>query len=190
MHAKADKPIPGRVLLDTNVVNFVLDHGQCIHDGALIPAHLSERVRGDIEALSAIFAAGQRAFWQLAVSPTTYEKVRATTDPNRRWYLENWFSEIWLYWREIVAGAEDIPSAVEADAERIRLMASDVLRVLPDAGDRRLIRDAIAYRCDGFCTRGWSTILKHRESLKALPLEIFAPTEWSEQLRPWSGLWL
>ena len=35
--------IPSCVLLDTNIVNFVLDWGEVIHDGGEVPAHVSDR---------------------------------------------------------------------------------------------------------------------------------------------------
>ena len=73
--------IPGRVLLDMNVVNFILDWGEVIHDSGVIPADVSERDAQDILALRDIWLTGQRASWQLAVSPRTYEEVAATTDP-------------------------------------------------------------------------------------------------------------
>lgn len=49
--------IPGRVLLDTNIVNFILDWGEAIHDGGDIPAHVSGRDAEDILALRDIWLA-------------------------------------------------------------------------------------------------------------------------------------
>ena len=50
--------IPGRVLLDTNIVNFILDWGEAIHDGGEIPAHVSDRDAEDIVALRDIWLTG------------------------------------------------------------------------------------------------------------------------------------
>ena len=36
--------LPGRVFLDTSVVNFILDHGAQIHDGVASRPNSSERV--------------------------------------------------------------------------------------------------------------------------------------------------
>jgi hypothetical protein len=52
--------IPGRVFLDTCVVNFMLDFGEQIHDGAPIP-NVLPRDASDIEALRKLFLVGQRA---------------------------------------------------------------------------------------------------------------------------------
>ena len=74
------KDIPGRVFLDTCVVNFMLDYGEQIHDGAPVPVDASERMVRDIEALYNIMLVGQRAMWQLAISPHTYREIAA-----RKW---------------------------------------------------------------------------------------------------------
>jgi len=83
--------VPGRVFLDTSVVNFILDYGEQIHDGAPIPQNSTKRVVKDIEAFRNIFLVGQRGTWQLAISPFTYKEVIATTNSTRRKYLEIWF---------------------------------------------------------------------------------------------------
>jgi hypothetical protein len=73
--------IPRRVFLDTSVVNLALDYGGQIHNGEEIPEGIPHRVREDIDALIGIFATGQRAFWQMAISPQTYREVTNTSDP-------------------------------------------------------------------------------------------------------------
>ena len=94
--------LPGRVFLDTCVVNLILDFGEQIHEGVAKPDGLNERNAGDIDALCNIFLVGQRAHWQLAVSPHTYQEVIGTANPHRRRTLENWFFELWQYWRDII----------------------------------------------------------------------------------------
>ena len=39
------RDVPGRIFLDTCVVNFVLDYGEQIHDGTPAPADAGERVK-------------------------------------------------------------------------------------------------------------------------------------------------
>lgn len=183
------KEVPGRVFLDTCVVNFILDYGEQIHDGVEPHAGLTERVLADIEALHDIFLTGQRAMWQLATSPHTYQEVIQTQDSHRQEQLESWFSEIWDYWQGIIEQNDDLPTFVEAENIRVRLLSSGTLDVLHDLADRVLLCDAVVYRCDLFCTRDWSTILKHRPSLAGLPLDIVTPTEWWGRIRPYAGLW-
>jgi len=182
--------IPRRVFFDTSVINLALDYGEQIHNGGEIPEGLSLRVQRDIEALIGIFATGQRAFWQFAISPQTYREVTKTNDFNRSHQLECWFFELWYCWREIVTAMDNLPSFIEAEEVRIGLLASGSLDVLPQLEDRILLCDAVVYRCDAFCTRDWQTILKYRDSLKEIPLKIITPTEWWEEISPWAATWL
>lgn len=179
------KQPPRRVFLDTSVVNFILDHGECVDDGIEPAPGLSERVKRDIAALQGVFATGQRAFWELAISPHTYHEVVSTRDAGRAHALQNWFFDIWAYWREFLHSDKDLPSFAEAEEARISLLSSGVLGALPEIADRILVIDAVVYRCDAFCTRDWQTILKHREHLGSLPLTIMTPKEWWDTIRPW-----
>jgi hypothetical protein len=182
--------IPGRVFLDTCVVNMMLDYGEQIHDGVPIPDGLPERVREDIDALSGIFDTGRRAFWQLAISPHTYCEVTATNDARRASQLEGWFVEVWEYWRQFLRESQELPCFCEAEEMRVQVLSSGILEVLPDMTDRVLLCDAVVYQCDAFCTRDWSTILKFRDGLKDLPVTIFTPAEWWGVIRPWASIWL
>src|SRR5262245_1773381 len=108
------KPPPGRIFLDTCVINFILDYGDQIHQGEEIPADLSPRARADIQALFDLWDVGQRAFWQLAISPLSYREVTATSDPNRAHWLGCWFAELWNYWRELMDCEDnDLPTLIE-----------------------------------------------------------------------------
>lgn len=178
--------IPGRVLLDTNVVNFILDWGEAIHDGGEIPAYVSDRDAEDILALRDIWLTGQRASWQLAISPRTYFEIDATTDPARRAALASWFGELWLYWRKCFDEYE--LSDHDADSLARRLVPSEILAVLPDASDRELLAHAVAYECDAMCTRDRRTILRHRDKLTRVSIRIFTPTEWWVAISPYAGL--
>lgn len=182
--------IPRRVFLDTSVVNLALDYGDQIHNGEEIPEAIPHRLRMDVDALIAIFTTGQRAFWQLAISPHTYREVITTSDPHRRHHLQVWFAELWDYWRGIVESMDNLPTFIEAEETRIALLASGILDILPDPEDRILVSDAVVYRCDAFCTRDWRTILKHRGTLGGLPLRILTPSEWWEEIKPWAEVWL
>jgi hypothetical protein len=182
------KDVPGRVFLDTCVVNFMLDYGEQIHEGIATPAEANERVARDIEALYNIFLAGPRAMWQLAVSPHTYQEIAVTEDANRRRHLETWFGDLWQYWRDTIHENDDLPSFVEAEDTRVRVLGSGALDALPELADRVLLCDAIVYRCELFCTRDWTTILKQRAQLRGFPIEIATPAEWWSRIRPYARL--
>lgn len=177
--------VPGRVFLDTSVVNFVLKFGEQIHDNVPPPVTATIRESSDIEALRGLFVTGARAAWQFAVSPTTYAEVAATKGAVRRRYLEGWFFELWHYWQTTLA-AEDCS---RARINREVTIHPSVLRHLPDKADRSLLRDAVGFRCDAFCTRDWHTILSHRDKLIGLPLSILTPSEWWKLVRPYAALW-
>jgi len=189
-HKPQGANIPGRIFLDTSVVNFILDFGEEIHDGAVPPDNLNQRQRSDIDALYNMFLTGARAFWQLAISPQTYHEVMGTNNPMRRHWLDNWFFEIWEYWRGLVAQNDDLPTFIEAEDLRVKLLASDMLDELPDLADRILIVDAVVYRCDCFCTRDWKSILRHRDNLRGVGIPMLTPTEWWKMVEPYSGLWI
>lgn len=189
-HTMNFSDVPGRVFLDTCVVNFILDYGEQIHEGFRPPPDANDRMVQDIEALYNIFFVGQRAMWQLAISPHTYQEIVRTQDVRRRNHLESWFQDLWQYWRDIIHQDDDLPSFIEADDARVRLLSSAALDSLTDLADRVLVCDAIAYRCELFCTRDWSTILKHRAELKDLPIEIVTPMEWWSKIQPYARLWV
>lgn len=181
--------IPRRAFLDTNVVNKILDHGDFVHENVPLPPEICPNDQLELESLAGIFDTGQRAFWQFAISPLTYQEVSATSNPTRRANLESWFAELWHCWRETVRAMDNLPSFVEAEDIRVKLLSSGMLDVLPDVNDRVLISDAIVYRCDCFCTLDKKTILKHRGALRELPIEILTPSEWWAQIKPWASLW-
>lgn len=182
--------IPRRAFLDTNVVNITLDHSDQIHDHQPLPECLSANRRSDVEALCGIFDTGQRAGWEFVVSPLTYQEVSSTANPIRRDNLESWFAELWYCWSESVSRNNQMPSILEIEQSRLEIMQSGVLRALPDSEDRLLIADAIAYRCDCFCTCDYRTVINHRDELAELPIQILTPTEWWRIILPWAPTWL
>ena len=182
--------IPGRSFLDTSTLNFILENGEYIFDGVSPPNSLGIRQSQDIDAFSNIFLAGKRASWQLAISPFSYKEVISTQDETRRHYLQNWFMEVWYYWLGILEQGNDLPSFIEAENTKIKLLSSGILDILPDIEDRILICDAVVYNCDCFCTRDWRTVLKYRDNLVSLPIKIISPTEWWKFIEPYAKLWV
>jgi hypothetical protein len=61
--------LPGRVFLDTCIINFILDHCEEICDGVSSASCTDVRSSADIDAPYNIFLTGQRAMWQVVVSP-------------------------------------------------------------------------------------------------------------------------
>lgn len=104
--------------------------------------------------------------------------------------METWFSDTWHYWQRTICSDNDLPSFVEAEEIRVRLLASGSLDALSDMGDRVLVCDAVVYRCELFCTRDWRTVLQLRDDLRGLPLSIVTPAEWWAKMEPYARLWL
>jgi hypothetical protein len=119
-------PVPGRILLDTNVVNLIVDRGDVIFDEEPFPDEMSTTEREDVIALHHLFRVGERAMWQLAVSPTTYCEIVSTTDAVRRRTLERAFGEYLTYWRHIAAQAGDVDEPYAVDFGR-RVATSPIL---------------------------------------------------------------
>ena len=190
MQSETIKNVPRRIFLDTNVVNVILDYGDAIHECTDIPEGLDSRLAEDIKAFRGIFTTGQRAFWQLAISPLTYREIIRTKNLSRRNELSSWFFEIWHYWREFLHSDNNLPSFSEAEEERLNLISLGILEVLPDMNDRFLLCDAVVYRCDAFCTIDWSTILRYRDKLTDLPLRILTPKEWWDIIRDLADIWV
>lgn len=182
--------LPGRVFLDTNIVNFILDYGEYIFDGLSASETLGHRTLESIDAFYNIFLTGKRASWQLAISPMTYREITKTIDARRNNYLKTWFLDIWDYWTKTVDENDDLPSFLEAEKSKIDLLTTGILDFLPDIEDRMLICDSIAYRCDLFCTKDWKTILRYRENLGSLPIKIVSPKEWWNIIKPFAALWV
>jgi hypothetical protein len=175
-------------LFDTNLVNLTLDCEEYIFDGGEIPARIPESALEDVEALRWTFFTGKRAYWQLAISPVTYDEIAATPDGGRCGELLTWFEELWHYWRDFFHA--DNLSDKQADLLSANLVSSPRLAAIPQLSDRMLVAHAIAYRCDAFCTRDRKTILRHRDKLQDLPLRFFSPTEWWRAISPYAHIWL
>lgn len=180
--------IPGRVLLDTNVINFILDWGRPIFENEEIPSFVLPTDVEDILALRGVFQTGQRASWQLAISPVSYREIMNTRDPRRRDTLETWFADLWTYWRWFF---EQDPSLSDSHAESLarRVVPTHLLKAFPQPVDRELICHAIAYGCDGFCTRDRNTILMRSHGASGVPPVFLSPLDWWQKIVPYPALW-
>src|SRR5712691_5439738 len=98
--------IPENVFLDTSVVNFILDHGEEIHDGAPIRQDASPWVHRDIAALAGVWLTGQRANWRLTISPSTIAEIEGTRNAQRLQALLGWATELWIYSKECASDSE------------------------------------------------------------------------------------
>jgi hypothetical protein len=181
--------LPGRIFLDTCTLNLILDNQEAIFDGECPLANLSTHSRADVMSLRGLFQTGQRASWQLAISPNSFTEILATRNRDRRDSLNCWFFEVWHSWREIVRQCSSLPTGLELEELRVQVLSSETLSNVPDLADRVLLSDAIAYRCDCFCTRDWNSLLRVRTQMHELPLKLLSPSEWWSAVKPYAALW-
>ncbi len=174
--------LPRRVFVDTNVVNFIVDHDAYIFEGEDNGiANLSPRDRADLEGLRLVFETGQRAHWEMVVSDATSAEILATADEHRRRVLLRLFEELWVYWRDCFAEDGALCDRHASELAR-KLESGGVLSMFPDASDRQLLAHAIAYECDAFCTRDRKTISRNVDRSPRLPFEIISPAVWGERI--------
>ncbi len=173
--------IPGKVFLDTSVVNLTIKHAPIIFDmEPQDPRTPLNRAR-DIEALMHVFAVGVRANWTLRASVKTLEEVNRTLCEDTRDALASYVVEMLEFATEAGRHGDDLGR---------RLADSSLLAALPDRSDRELLGNAIGLGCDAFVTADVRTIVSKRDRLPKLPLRILTPTEWWSHVKPWGGLWL
>lgn len=172
--------IPGRIFLDTNIINLIAKWPEQIFENVSVPTGLDEQTANDVEALMHIFNTGQRADWQLVASAKTIEEVSRTTNERVRAALLGYATE--------VTDLQSEESRQGRDLGR-RLNNSTLLGALPDQSDRELLGNAIGMGCDVFCTRDHKTIIRKRHLLPSLPVRIVTPVEWWQSIKPWAGLW-
>ena len=174
--------IPGRVFLDTNVINTLVKHAPSVFDGEPIPREADEQLATDIEALMHVFFVGARANWNLFGSQKVLDELLQTPDDNLRYEMLNY--ALALFGMD----TEEVDRRFASDFGR-KLIGTHFVVALPDLADRELIGNAIGYGCDTFCTRDRATIVKKRDQLRQISLRIMTPVEWWAHIKPWAGLW-
>lgn len=171
--------VPGRIFLDTNVVNLLVNYPDQIFELQPLPSIEDALLAEDLEALMHIFYVGRRANWAIMASRKTLDEVDNTPDPEHRQRLRDFAVEL--------ISPEDEANAYASVVGR-RMIDAPFTRRLPDKADRELIGNAVGLECDVFCTRDRRTIIKKRDQLRLLPIRVLTPLEWWRHVRPWAGL--
>jgi hypothetical protein len=172
-----DMILPQRIFLDTSVINFIVDHSECIFNGDEISTSINDRTYDDICAMMRIFHYADHNAIEMIISNTTFTEINATADQEKREKLKMYCDDLWNYFHHLIGDDFKSPGIEVKYYEEYLLDKG--LGQLSGSNDRKLIIEALFYKCDIFCTRDWKTILKHRKILKSnVPLEILTPTEW------------
>ena len=191
--------LPSLIFLDTNIVQNLQSFGEVIYDNYLAPEtelkleKLGPRTTEDIYALWDFMALGRRNGWPIAVSQRTLEELEATPRPGKHSELSMWGNELAYYFRsnagEILNKVERSSSIELAHITSLNSSSlNEVLRVLPQEADRRLIVDALKYGCDVFLTMDYKTVWRYRDEVGQLEIQVMRPSELLEHISPWAGL--
>jgi len=164
-----------RIFLDTCVLNLIVENSEAIFDGYYDDIELSDRVSGDVFALSQFFQIGSHVGFEIVVSETTFNEVLSTADKEKASRLRNFCTEIWLYQAEYLDAKRLMPES-EFNAIEDYLVGHGFSQ-LKDSNDRRLLIQAAYYGCNFFCTRDWKTILKYRQVLNKIKIQAITPME-------------
>jgi hypothetical protein len=192
-------PVPGRLLLDTCILNRLYDEGGYIFDGApAIGTESEEEVEPDLRALRAIFLVNQRADFQLLISPLTVAEVANTQQFSDRSRRLGWVLEVLDHWLIMLDETGSRVAAGGSVRHRFKLTPElqafeSALLEIPDFRrdpfDRVLLIQYKMGDCDAFLTTDRDTIWRHRVILRELGVCVLTPSEYWELLRPWAALW-
>jgi len=191
--------LPGRLLLDTSVLNLLQDEGEYIFEGQL-PEHIEEDdLNPDWGALRHIFKVNERASFQFLVSPLTFAELANQKDmllSQRRllWALD--VLDVWLIMLEETGDREANGGTVRhrfkltPDLQELESRLMQIPDFRRDPFDRLLLVQYRMGNCDAFLTTDERTICRHKDELSALGINVLRPSEFWERLKPWAALWL
>jgi hypothetical protein len=188
--------IPGRLLMDTCILNLLQDEGGYIFEG-IVPDDCDD-VPPEWSALHYIFKVNERASFQFLVSPITLAELANEKDmliSQRRllWVLD--VLDVWLIMLE-----ETGDRIADGGTVRHRFKLSPELQeferhllTIPDFRrdplDRLLLIQYKMGNCDAFLTLDYNTIWRHKEWLSEHGIRVLRPSELWEILKPWAALW-
>ena len=190
--------IPGRIFLDTNVLQYLQDFGEYIFDHyreseAYFQAQKSKIKKGtrlfnEIEALHDFFIGINRAHFEFALSPAVYEEVSASGDER----FVQWFHDVWDHWEAVVSEYENREAFLESAEMNYKKAINDnsLLGSLSEK-DKEIVLDAIRFDCDALLTvdRFAKDQNKKMYTFRNYGLMILIPVELMELIKPYQALW-
>lgn len=190
--------LPGRLLLDTCVLNTIQDEGEYIFENQLPDTMSHENICEDLRALRYIFQVNQRASFQFVVSPLTFAEIsnQKTSESCRgrlSWALD--VLDVWLVMLE-----ESGDRQQEGGSVRHRFKLSDDLQALEgrlmkirdfkrDPIDRLLLIQYKMGACDAFLTMDRGSILRHKNELQQEGIRVITPSDFWSLLKLYANIW-
>jgi hypothetical protein len=195
---KQYQELPGRILLDTCILNLLQDEGEYIFEGQL-PQEITEaQVDAQLKALRSIFVVNERASLQFVVSPVTFAELANQTDMLAGWRRIRWALDVLDAWLIMLEDTQD--RVARGGKVRHRFKLSGELQELEarlltisdfrrDPLDRLLMLQYKMGNCDAFLTIDLNTIWRHRDWLRKEGIMVLQPAEFWEILMPLAALW-
>jgi len=175
--------IPRRIFLDASALQTMQDYGEFLYENK--PLSPADRINRDpkgavkLEALRFILQVAERAPFKFALSKNSFVEVGRR---NNAGYLQ-WAYDVLDHWLACLEESEK----PRGDCRALSAINSSVFNYL-GAGDRGLLRDAIALECDAFLTMENKLPKNAVHIQKIVGIRVLSPLEMWEILRPWAAL--
>lgn len=191
--------IPGRLLLDTCILNTLYEQGAYIWDGELPDGTSEDTIDANTRALRDILRVNERASFQLVVSPLTIAEVANVQDFAERERLIRWVLDVLDHWlvmldeimdRQADGGTVRHRFKLTQELQRFETQLMTIPDLRRDPFDRLLLVQYRMANCDAFITADEGTIWRHRDVLGQMAIRVLRPSEFWEQLKPWAALWV
>lgn len=190
--------LPGRLLLDTCVLNTIQDEGAYIFEGEIPEGSTETEIPEDLKALRYIFQVNERAAFQLLVSPLTFAELSNAKNIMCNQRRIQWALDVLDVWLIVLEETADRVS--EGGTVRHRFKLTEELQELEsrlmnipdfrrDPLDRLLLIQYKMGNCDAFLTVDRNTIWRHREWLVNEGIIVLSPSDFWKLLKPYAALW-
>lgn len=188
--------IPGRILLDTCIINTLYAEGGYIFDAddAVDASDID-----NLDALRIICQASQRAAFQMVISPLCIMEIANIQDTAEISRRLSWVLELQNHWVVMLDEMED--RAAQGGTVRHRFKLTPNLQTLEsklleipdfkrDPLDRLLLVQYKMANCDAFMTTDQNTILRHRDCLLTdHGIRVVTPVDYMRIIEPWLAIW-
>jgi hypothetical protein len=183
MTGVAFNDFPRRIFLDSSTLQHLQTYGGFLYDYEELDseARIHRDVLGlaKLQALRVIMRLAERAPFEFALSAKSFAEVRRRCNLS---YL-SWAYDVLDHWSACLEASGEPRGNPAALAQ----IDSDSMNYLA-AGDRALLRDAVAFECDAFLTME-NKLPKNADHIRRmLSLRVVTPIGMMEILEPWVGL--
>ena len=172
--------LPRRIYLDTSTLQKLFDYSGVVFEGEPFePVGRATRVKGlsdELDAIRMIFLVNERAMFGFVVTDASLREVEGRDEPR----YTQWVYDVLDTW--LIQSASEEPPAPGTTFEDRRFGMISVK-------DRRLLQEALDWRCDAFLTMERrlptaAAFIEHETGLR-----VMRPTTYWGLLDPWANLY-